>query len=712
MSYTAFPVADFKTGLFTAKEAWLAPADAYNEFRNANIFRGRIKKRAGIKNFGWFPTRTDTITGITQANPAVVTTSGSHGLSNGDVVIIQSVTGMTEVNNNKYVVANKTATTFELQNEDSSGFTGYSSGGTVDQLKSITWKGSLAAVGVDQKDRPQVRTGSAHGLSTGNKVFISGEFQSSIGGMASIDGVQSAITVDSTTAFTLNDVDSTDFTAHTTGGDVFLVNESNSNAIVGVGEVYQDETDNIFIVMNQKRIAKYDSTLSNLIAVSTSDIFTGTSTDLFHVEPAFSKTWITNFKDNVYSYDGTTQTQEVFDIDGDGGASPTFGSHNDLDRCKFIFQYNRRLCLLYTVESGTKYPQRIRWSRIDFGAGTTSQWDDTADDTTAGSLDADTDEEIVTALFLRDTLVVFFERSIWALRKTGAVDFPFRWEKLSDHEGIFASRFGSLGHQQFAFAIGVGGLIATDGLQTKRADELIPDFEDEIDDSELDRIYMAKTISLREMWVAYSDTKDQANNKVKVLDYENGSWAQYDLSYNVMGEFTTENIAAKTWADFTIRPDDTWEATLRKWDYFAAPSGAPRNIIGDDSGQIYLIDSGTSDVGRKVELSVETARFNPFKDQGKAAALGFIDFLFTENSDTSVQIDLFNDFEDVPYSSQTVSLQNETSRPGIDKVWKRVYVDTIANSHKFKLSHNEAGQPFELHAMVPYFRPAGRMDYL
>lgn len=79
-----------------------------------------------------------TITGITKANPAVVTTSGSHGYSNGDDVIISDVVGMTEVNGGTYTVANVTATTFELSGIDSSAYTTYSSGGESNKIFDLT----------------------------------------------------------------------------------------------------------------------------------------------------------------------------------------------------------------------------------------------------------------------------------------------------------------------------------------------------------------------------------------------------------------------------------------------------------------------------------------------------------------------------------------------------------------------------------------------
>ena len=79
-----------------------------------------------------------TITNITQANPAVVT-SASHGFSNGDDIKIIDVVGMTEINNKSYLVANSTTNTFELTdlegtNIDSTSFTAYSSGGEAHEL--------------------------------------------------------------------------------------------------------------------------------------------------------------------------------------------------------------------------------------------------------------------------------------------------------------------------------------------------------------------------------------------------------------------------------------------------------------------------------------------------------------------------------------------------------------------------------------------------
>ena len=81
------------------------------------------------------------ITGITQANPGVVT-SASHGYSNGDIVYIDSVGGMIELNGRNYIIAGATTNTFTLQDLfgadiDTTGFTAYTSGGTATEIYNI-----------------------------------------------------------------------------------------------------------------------------------------------------------------------------------------------------------------------------------------------------------------------------------------------------------------------------------------------------------------------------------------------------------------------------------------------------------------------------------------------------------------------------------------------------------------------------------------------
>lgn len=77
-----------------------------------------------------------TVSGATQANPVVITTSAAHGFLEGATVTFSGVGGMTNINSNKYIARNVTATTLELWSEafattNGTAFGAFTSGGTV-----------------------------------------------------------------------------------------------------------------------------------------------------------------------------------------------------------------------------------------------------------------------------------------------------------------------------------------------------------------------------------------------------------------------------------------------------------------------------------------------------------------------------------------------------------------------------------------------------
>lgn len=76
--------------------------------------------------------KTGTITNITQAANAVVTSSG-HTLTANDTVYISSVGGMTQINGSRYTVLSATGATFTLD-VTTTGFTAYTTGGSYNTI--------------------------------------------------------------------------------------------------------------------------------------------------------------------------------------------------------------------------------------------------------------------------------------------------------------------------------------------------------------------------------------------------------------------------------------------------------------------------------------------------------------------------------------------------------------------------------------------------
>jgi hypothetical protein len=103
---------------------------------------GDVKMRV-IKEGGYVLEGSQNITGATQANPCVVTCAG-HGYSNGDRVYITGVLGMTQLNGRYFTVANVAANTFELSGVNSTGYTAYSSAGSVARVYTVVSPFALA----------------------------------------------------------------------------------------------------------------------------------------------------------------------------------------------------------------------------------------------------------------------------------------------------------------------------------------------------------------------------------------------------------------------------------------------------------------------------------------------------------------------------------------------------------------------------------------
>jgi hypothetical protein len=96
------------------------------------------------KDNGLITRATQAITAATQANPVVVTYSGSDTYANGDRVSINAVLGMTQLNNREFIVANVNtgANTFQLHDVlgnavDGTAYDAYVSGGTIGEIYEV-----------------------------------------------------------------------------------------------------------------------------------------------------------------------------------------------------------------------------------------------------------------------------------------------------------------------------------------------------------------------------------------------------------------------------------------------------------------------------------------------------------------------------------------------------------------------------------------------
>jgi hypothetical protein len=101
---------------------------AFNTEQTYVLEFGDLKMRV-VKDGGYVLEAGIAITGITQGNPGVVTTSGAHGWSTGDRIFLDGVGGMVELDGRSVDITVLGASSFAI-GIDTSGYAAWTSGGT------------------------------------------------------------------------------------------------------------------------------------------------------------------------------------------------------------------------------------------------------------------------------------------------------------------------------------------------------------------------------------------------------------------------------------------------------------------------------------------------------------------------------------------------------------------------------------------------------
>jgi len=244
-----------------------------------------------------------------------------------------------------------------------------------------------------------------------------------------------------------------------------------------------------------------------------------------------------------------------------------------------IVFYRGRIVVLDTLEgnnltpTATRYPQRARWSQngSPFDIGPVPTGSNIGIDYRAwredipgkgGYNDCPTTEEITGACFLRDTLIVAFEHSIWKLRYTNNELLPFIWERI-DLELGSEGRFSGVKFDKQVLFVGNRGIIGCNGVGVERIDMLIPEIAFNFNNvnSGPERIYGIR--DFEEQLVYWTFPNDQAPtgvfpNRVLCYNYMDGSWGEFSDSFTCYGY----------WQAFD---DLTWEDALRRWREYNVP---------------------------------------------------------------------------------------------------------------------------------------------
>ncbi len=276
-----------------------------------------------------------------------------------------------------------------------------------------------------------------------------------------------------------------------------------------------------------------------------------------------------------------------------------------LDTCRMLVVFKNRMIALNTWESESPdginytqrhYAQRARYSTVlDSPVGVDSWRQDIPGKGSA--IDAPTSESIVTSEFVKDRLIVYFERSTWEIVYTGNQANPFTWQRINTELGA-ESTFSVIPFDKVAIGVGNVGIHACNGSNVERIDDKIPDeiFDFNNETNEPERVYGIRDYFVEMIYWSFPDGDQDSmdfpfNNKVLVFNYKTGTWAINDDSITCFGYFQEQNEGDPTrWEDLLME----WQENANQW--VSGPLQARfRNVIaGNQEGFVFLVDSESS----------------------------------------------------------------------------------------------------------------------
>ncbi len=293
--------------------------------------------------------------------------------------------------------------------------------------------------------------------------------------------------------------------------------------------------------------------------------------------------FVTNFNENepnfMRSFDGTNWDN----------FRPAITGALFLNSARILVVFKNRLIALNTWEGagspGDNFPTRARYSQIGSPLAVDAFRQDIPGK--GNAIDAATTEAIITAEFLKDRLIVYFERSTWELVYTGSQTYPFTWQKINTELGA-ESTFSIVPFDKVCIGVGNVGIHACNGSNVERIDQKIPDevFEVSNDNQGVFRVYGIRDYFVEMVyWTFPTSENNKFPRRVLVYNYKTGTWAFNDDSITAFGYF--QNPTSITWSS----TNQTWEDGIETWDDAPLLAKFRQVIAGNQEGFTFLVDS-------------------------------------------------------------------------------------------------------------------------
>lgn len=325
---------------------------------------------------------------------------------------------------------------------------------------------------------------------------------------------------------------------------------------------------------------------------STAGIFTnGATSGIAAGQPLITQN--NSGQDGIRIYNGTTWKN----------FNPAVNGSQVMVGALMLIPYHNRMIALKpklgsNTQSPIEYGQMATWSQNGSATDGAVGW--RTDIPGRGGFDeAATEEEIVSAGLIKDTLVVYFERSTWQLVYTQNEIQPFMWQRINSELGG-ESTFSAVLFDNGVLNIADVGIHTCNGLQVQRIDPQIPD--------EVYKIHNGTDGPLRVSgirdfyqevvyWAFPGQNKNTTDvskisfpDKMFIYNYRNNTFAFLDDGATSFGYY--QRVDDVAWSSLNTFK---WEAWGMAWDSPVLSAGFPSIAFGNQQGFVEVIQTDISE---------------------------------------------------------------------------------------------------------------------
>ena len=135
--------------------------------------------------------------------------------------------------------------------------------------------------------------------------------------------------------------------------------------------------------------------------------------------------------------------------------------------------------------------------------------------------------------------------------------------------------------------------------------------------------------------------------------------------------------------DFTGALDFSYNQFANEvWSSYYIEAKSEIFLGGDQKGRVLFLEKDGDDMGEPISFEVVSAGWNPYKEKGIQAQLGYVDFYVDADEDTEFTVEFYADDIDTPYASQTLNcLPNLGFIADIQLITLNNPVEVTADSH-------------------------------